>query len=101
MVGDGRGPQAGVMNDTTPDDPHSDPPPPPVPVRLRRAVADKKVAGVAAGLARHFDVDVTLVRLGFVALTLFGGSGLVLYAVAWLIMPVDDRPAVAVPDPTG
>ncbi len=48
------------------------------------------IAGVAGGIARHFDVDATLVRLAFVALALFGGSGLLFYAIAWVIVPSDD-----------
>ena len=40
---------------------------------LRRASDGRMVAGVAAGLAEYFDVDVTLVRIAFVALALLGG----------------------------
>ena len=45
------------------------------------------LAGVAAGLAEYFDVDVTLVRIGLVALTLLGGAGVPLYVAAWLLIP--------------
>ncbi len=45
------------------------------------------MAGVAAGLADYFDVDVTLVRIGLVALTLLGGAGVPLYVAAWLLIP--------------
>ena len=62
--------------------------------RLRRHTDEKMLGGVAAGVARHFDFDVSLVRLAFVALALFGGSGLVLYIVAWVVVPADD-PSVA------
>lgn len=68
-------------------------PPPPERPRLRRSTDDKMIAGVAAGLARHLEVDVSLVRLAFVALAVFGGSGLVLYLVAWLVMPSDEAVA--------
>ena len=84
-----------TMNDTD-----SSLPPPPERPRLRRNVDDKMVAGVAAGLARHFDVDVSLVRLGFVALALFGGSGLLLYLVAWLVVPSDDVLGPTPPPPS-
>lgn len=61
------------------------------PVRtLRRLPQEKKVAGVCAGLARYAGVDQVLVRLGFVLLTVLGGSGLLLYLVAWVIMPKAD-----------
>jgi phage shock protein PspC (stress-responsive transcriptional regulator) len=45
------------------------------------------VAGVAAGLGEYFDVDVTLVRIGLVALSFLGGAGVPLYAAAWLLIP--------------
>jgi phage shock protein PspC (stress-responsive transcriptional regulator) len=55
--------------------------------RLRRSRDDRKVAGVAAGIARHLDIDPLLVRVAFVVLTFFGGGGLILYAVCWLFVP--------------
>ena len=58
--------------------------------RLRRRMDDKMIGGVASGLARHFAVDVSLVRLAFVGLAIFGGSGLLLYLIAWLVVPADD-----------
>jgi phage shock protein PspC (stress-responsive transcriptional regulator) len=48
------------------------------------------IAGVAAGLARRWEVDPILVRGGFVALTFAGGLGVVLYGLAWLLLPQDD-----------
>jgi phage shock protein PspC (stress-responsive transcriptional regulator) len=54
---------------------------------LRRERLDRKVAGVAGGLGRHLDVDPTIVRVLFVVLTLFGGAGLLLYGVLWLLVP--------------
>ena len=54
---------------------------------LRRDRLDRKVAGVAGGLGRHLDVDPTIVRVLFVVLTLFGGAGLLLYVVLWLLVP--------------
>jgi phage shock protein PspC (stress-responsive transcriptional regulator) len=58
---------------------------------LRRPVEGRIVAGVAAGLARHFDLDVTLVRLGIAVLTVLGGAGIPLYIAAWLLIPEDGR----------
>ncbi|GAA1539365.1 PspC domain-containing protein [Nocardioides humi] len=55
--------------------------------RIRRSRDDRKVAGVAAGIARHLDIDPLLVRVAFVVLTFFGGGGLILYAVCWLLVP--------------
>ena len=48
------------------------------------------LAGVAAGAARYFDVDVVVVRVGLVALTLLGGIGVPLYLAAWLLVPDED-----------
>jgi len=60
------------------------------PRRVYRLIHDKKIAGVCAGLARYFDVDVTLIRLAVVTgIVLSGGLGLLAYVVAWIIMPVD------------
>jgi phage shock protein PspC (stress-responsive transcriptional regulator) len=59
--------------------------------RLRRTVVDRKVAGVAGGIARHLDVDPLIIRVAFVVLTLFGGAGLVVYAACWILLPEDGR----------
>jgi phage shock protein PspC (stress-responsive transcriptional regulator) len=55
--------------------------------RLRRSRTDRKVAGVAGGLARHLDVDPVILRVAFVVLVFFGGAGLILYAACWLLVP--------------
>ena len=45
------------------------------------------IAGVAAGIAEFFDVDVTIVRIAIAVLTVFGGAGIALYIAGWLLMP--------------
>jgi phage shock protein PspC (stress-responsive transcriptional regulator) len=57
--------------------------------RLRRSRQDRVVAGVAGGLAEHFDLDVGLLRVALVGLTLAGGIGVPLYLAAWILLPVD------------
>jgi phage shock protein PspC (stress-responsive transcriptional regulator) len=58
--------------------------------RLRRTTGpDKKVAGVAGGLARHLDVDPLILRVALVVLVFFGGAGLIIYAACWLLVPED------------
>ena len=57
--------------------------------RIRRSTGDRRVAGVAGGLARHLDIDPLIVRVAFVVLTFFGGAGLVLYIACWLLVPED------------
>lgn len=59
--------------------------------RLRRSSTDRWVGGVAGGLARHLDVDPTLVRVVLAVLALFGGAGLLVYAAVWLLVPEDGR----------
>lgn len=51
------------------------------------------VAGVASGLAAYFGVDVNLVRLAFGVFTIFYGLGVLLYLVAWAILPDEDEGA--------
>lgn len=63
------------------------PPPPPAAQPLRRSRTDRKIAGVAGGLGRYANVDPLILRILFVVLAVFGGSGLVLYALAWLLIP--------------
>lgn len=58
--------------------------------RLVRLPDDGKLAGVCAGLASHFGVDVTFIRLAWVLLSIVPGGlvgGLIVYVVAWAIMP--------------
>ncbi|WP_369257673.1 PspC domain-containing protein [Geodermatophilus amargosae] len=62
-------------------------PPPPVRPTLRRSRSDKMVGGVAGGLAEYSGVDPLLWRVGFVALTLAGGTGVLVYVLLLLLMP--------------
>jgi phage shock protein PspC (stress-responsive transcriptional regulator) len=55
--------------------------------RLLRIRQGRIVAGVCAGLGAYFGVDVNLVRLAFGVLTVFYGLGILLYLIAWLILP--------------
>ena len=54
---------------------------------LRRPLTDRMVGGVAAGLARYFGVDPTIVRIAFVILTVAGGAGIPLYLAGLLLIP--------------
>ena len=57
--------------------------------RLVRPRANRKIAGVCAGMAEYFDLDVTLVRVLWIIITFFTGIvfGVVGYIVAWIVMP--------------
>ena len=68
----------------------------PAPVRLATRVMrpqfDRKIAGVCAGLAKYFDVDVTMVRLIWVVLSIYPGAiilGVLAYAIAWFVIPAE------------
>src|SRR5262252_6507660 len=62
--------------------------------RLMRSAVDRKLAGICGGLAEYFEVDPTLVRLLYVLVTFLTGivPGLLVYIVAWFIMPVAPPP---------
>jgi phage shock protein PspC (stress-responsive transcriptional regulator) len=74
-----------------PLDPPSWPPPPPEPPpvrpQLRRSRTDKILGGVSGGLAEYSGIDALLWRVGFVALTLAGGAGVIVYLLLWVLMP--------------
>jgi phage shock protein PspC (stress-responsive transcriptional regulator) len=55
--------------------------------KLYRSKTDKKVAGVCGGIGKYFSIDPTLIRLGVVLFTLFGGCGLLAYIVAAFVIP--------------
>lgn len=55
--------------------------------RLLRSRSDRRLAGVCAGIAEYFGWDPALVRVGWIVLTLMGGSGILLYLIMWLVMP--------------
>jgi phage shock protein PspC (stress-responsive transcriptional regulator) len=54
---------------------------------LRRVRSGAMLGGVSGGLAAYTGIDTVLWRAAFVALTLAGGAGLVLYAVLWVLTP--------------
>lgn len=68
--------------------------------RLIRPRGARKIAGVCAGLAEYFDLDLTLVRVLWLVGTFFSGivPGIIGYVVAWIVMP--EEPA-ALPVPQG
>jgi phage shock protein C len=56
--------------------------------RLVRVRAGRKVAGVCAGVAEYFDLDVTLVRAIWLIVALAPpGIGLIAYVIGWIVMP--------------
>lgn len=57
--------------------------------KLMKSSHDRMIAGVCGGIANHFDVDPTLVRVGYVLLSIFSAAfpGLLVYIVLAIIMP--------------
>jgi phage shock protein PspC (stress-responsive transcriptional regulator) len=51
---------------------------------------DAKLLGICAGLAKQFDIDVTFIRIAFIVALPFGGLGLWLYLIFWLLMPREE-----------
>ena len=59
------------------------------PRRLVRVDDGRWLGGVAAGLGRYFDVNPLVYRIAFVALAFAGGTGILLYLAAWLVIPAE------------
>ena len=55
--------------------------------RVYRTNENKMICGVCSGLGEYFDIDVTLIRLAFVVLSFFGGTGIIAYIVCAIIFP--------------
>src|SRR5436190_12083790 len=62
------------------------------PRRLTRTREGRWAGGVCAGLGAYFDVSPLVYRIAFVALTLAGGVGFLLYVAAWLVIPAEGEP---------
>ncbi len=57
------------------------------PRRVTRRMDDRLIAGVASGLGAYFNIDPVVFRVGFVALTLAGGVGVLIYLLCWVLLP--------------
>ncbi|MDI3311416.1 MAG: PspC domain-containing protein [Thermoanaerobacterium sp.] len=55
--------------------------------RLYRSRNQVILGGVCGGIAEYFDIDVTIVRLIWALIALVGGSGVLLYIIAWIVVP--------------
>lgn len=66
--------------------------------RLYRSRRDNIIAGIAGGLGEYFGVDPTLVRLVLLLIVFAGGAGVLLYIMAWVIIPPEPEPEVDQPN---
>lgn len=66
---------------------------------LRRSGNDRMAGGVCGGLADYSGIDALLWRVGFVGLTVAGGSGIVVYLLLWLLLPSGPFPPGSAPSP--
>jgi phage shock protein PspC (stress-responsive transcriptional regulator) len=56
-----------------------------------RSSRDKKLGGVCAGLGEYFDVDVTLVRVLWLLAFFCAGTGLLVYLILWIVLPLEPQ----------
>lgn len=56
--------------------------------KLLRSTSNKMICGVCAGVAEYINVDPTIIRLAWVLFAFAGGSGILAYIIAAIIMPV-------------
>jgi phage shock protein PspC (stress-responsive transcriptional regulator) len=55
--------------------------------KLYRSKKNKIIAGVCGGIGEYFNVDPTLIRLLWLFISILGGSGVLAYIIAWIIIP--------------
>jgi len=58
---------------------------------LRRSRSNRMIAGVVAGIAAHFGLDVSLARILYVLVSIFSAAfpGIIVYLICWLLIPED------------
>ena len=58
---------------------------------------DRKIAGVCAGFAQYFDLDVTAIRVVWLLVVLCAGTGLLAYIISWIVIPEGAQVVVSAP----
>ncbi|MEV0621688.1 PspC domain-containing protein [Nonomuraea sp. NPDC050404] len=66
--------------------------------KLRRTQKGRIIAGVCSGVGQYVGIDANLVRIALAIATLFGGMGVALYAIGWLLMPDEEHDSSIVQD---
>ncbi|ABD42627.1 phage shock protein C, PspC [Methanospirillum hungatei JF-1] len=63
------------------------------PKRLYRSRKDKILAGICGGIGKYLDIDPIIIRLIFIVLLLTVGSGILIYLIAWILIPLEPEDA--------
>lgn len=66
--------------------------------KLERTTDGRIIAGVCSGFGRYFGIDANIIRVLLVVVTVFGGAGVLAYALAWMLIPEEGRPTSMVQD---
>ncbi|HCT40662.1 MAG TPA: hypothetical protein DF427_05720 [Moraxellaceae bacterium] len=61
--------------------------------KLKRSRTDKMLGGVLGGIARHYELDATVLRIIYVLVSLFSAAfpGLIVYLILWVLIPLEDE----------
>lgn len=62
--------------------------------KLFRSSSESVIGGVCGGLGAHFNIDPAIVRVAFALITLFWGSGLIIYCLLWILLPEQATPTL-------
>lgn len=59
---------------------------------LRRSRSNRMIAGVVAGLAEYFDIDVSLARIGYILVSILSAAfpGILVYLIMWIVIPSEE-----------
>ncbi|MCK9591266.1 MAG: PspC domain-containing protein [Methanoregula sp.] len=59
--------------------------------QLYRTIQERMLGGVCGGLGKYFDIDPTVIRLFWIVVTVLSvGTGILVYLLAWIIIPEED-----------
>ena len=61
--------------------------------KLKRSRTDKMLGGVLGGIARRYEMDVTVLRIVYVLVSLFSAAfpGILVYLILWVLIPLEDE----------
>lgn len=71
------------------------------PKRLYRSKTNRVIAGVAGGIAEYFAIDPVLIRLIFILLLFAGGMGILIYLLAWILVPENPNASAQINETRG